>query len=124
MGLFKNVKRSANKTKLMKNLITAMDVYKYEEEKENKSWIEFYDFISNDDILGPIIKYYNADLNSIKELSHMIYSNGYGWEKGNFIPVAAFSFKKPLEYSLEYIQKNEMTYENNINFIFNLMKLL
>ena len=67
MGLFSHLKRSNDKSKLMARLIDALKEPNQTDEIDI-AMRNFYDYIRNDALLGPIIKKYNADYETIKHL--------------------------------------------------------
>lgn len=112
MGLINELKRSNKKTKLMKKLEVALCNSTYEKKEEFDSvFDEFYEFISNDKILGPIIQIYSVDPKLIKKTMEQLYCLGLRYVKGQFVPVSAFSFARPLTYMLKSLKNNTDIYE-------------
>jgi len=118
MGLFKSLKRSNEKTKMMKKLIAICDVQYYdpvkgfnenvpsEEEREHVQK-EFYDYIYNDEILGSILKQHNISYDKFDEYLNQLLALGMGWARGRYIPVDVFSFGRELEYFLTAMENEE-----------------
>ena len=88
----------------MAQLIDALQFSKDVNEIDQKMQ-QFYDFISADYILGPIIKKYGADYKVIKHLILMLDEScggAYGgWYKNQYIPVSTFGFATSLECALK-----------------------
>ena len=97
-------KRTTSKTKLMANLNKAL-VYRDNPEELENCYQEFYNFIINDDVLGPIMKKHNCSLENMKELMTWLEATGYQIYKNQYIPTFAFSFAKPLEFFLTETEK-------------------
>lgn len=103
MGFFAQVKRSKDKTKLMAQLIDALknphDVATIENRLK-----AFYDYISVDDILSPIISKYDADYDTVKalilKLDEAVGGHYGGWYRNQYIPVSTFGFSTSLECAL------------------------
>lgn len=124
MGLFDFFKRTSGKTEAMKKLIKVLDVVAYDpvkgfnknipskEEREN-ALKEFFEFISSDEILAPILKEYGVDYKMFNYYMSMMLQNGWGWENGRYIPVDVFSFGKEMRFFLESMKNNE-----DINLIY------
>lgn len=97
-------KRSKEKTKLMAQLIDAFrnpnDTEVIEQRIKN-----FYDYICVDQLLGPIIRKYDADYETIKtlilRLDEAVGGHYGGWHRNQYIPVSTFGFSKTLEYVLK-----------------------
>jgi len=123
MGFFAQLKRSNNKTKLMNNLIKALDNPRDTETIENTARA-FYDFISQDYLLGPIIRKYNSNYATVKQLilrlNEAVGGKYGGWIKGQYLPVATFGFTKSLECALDLHQKGASIE----SLVFNLQKLM
>ena len=104
MGLFAQIKRSREKTKLMGELIDALKDSPYSPTTENKIKA-FYNYISTDYILGPIIAKYNADCEIVKmlilKLDEAVGGHYGGWYRNQYIPVSTFGFSKSLECALK-----------------------
>ena len=107
MNILKHIKRSKEKSVLMGRLIDTLDYTRGKKTEENKeeAFENFYKFIINDEILGSILKKYNADYKTVKFWIEYLNAQGYGWYKNNYIPVSAFSFVKPLTFIMEEINK-------------------
>lgn len=107
--MFNFFRRSGEKTKIMAKLNNALINHLGEEEKD-KCYTEFYEFISNDDILGPILKRHNCSLDQMERMMIVLEANGYQIYKNQYIPTFAFSFAKPLEYYLTEFDKETPIY--------------
>lgn len=127
MGIF-NFFRSSNKSKLMKKMIKTMDITYYNstngfnnnipsKEERERTYREFFEYISNDYILGNILNQHNVTYEKFKFYIELMNSNGWGWNNGRYIPVDVFSFGKEMRYFLTSIENNEkmeMIYSNLI----------
>lgn len=104
MGIFQSFKRSFQKSKIMRKLIRRIDCKnnEYDSEEQDKTLKEFYDFIYNDCVLGELLKKYDMDFASFDKIFQCYLNNGcIGWQGTDYLPVALFSFKNPLEYILQ-----------------------
>ena len=104
MGFFFQFKRSAQKSKLMTRLISALNDSRDAQETDC-AIKNFYDYINCDYILGPIIKKYGADYLTIKKLilalDEAVGGKYGGWYKNQYIPVSTFGFSESLECALK-----------------------
>ena len=113
MGLFGFLGRSNNKTKEMVKVQKAFvdclekdgslknfDVYLY----------NYYDFISNDEVLGQVIRNHSLTADKMVDYFHLLLANGYEAHKGYLIPLYVFSFAKPMDYFLTEINKGTPIY--------------
>ena len=118
MGIFNFLKRSSNKTNLMKKMIQIMDLKYYDpikgfnnnipsKEEKEKVYSEFFEYISSDDILGNILNEHNISYENFKFYIELMLSNGWGWNNGRYIPVDVFSFGKEMRYFLTAMENNE-----------------
>lgn len=118
MGILNFLKRTNNKTNMMKKLINIMDVTFYDSvngfnnnipsnEQIEQVYNEFYTFIFSDEILGNILKKHSVTYNEFKDYLDLMKRNGWGWNNGRYIPVDVFSFAKEMEYFLNSIEKND-----------------
>ena len=118
MGLFKALKRSSDKTKMMKKLIKVCDVQYYDPEKgfndnvpsqEEREMVqkEFYEYIYKDEILGAILKKHKVSYDDFDEYLNQLQGLGLGWSNGRYVPVDVFSFGRELEYFLTAMENNE-----------------
>lgn len=123
MGLFAQLRRSNTKTKLMNNLIKALDNPRDTEGIENAT-MAFYDFISQDYLLGPIIGKYNSNYATAKQLilslNEAVGGKYGGWVNGQYLPVSTFGFTQSLECVLELHQKGASIE----SLVYNLKKLM
>lgn len=103
MGLFSQIKRSRDKTRLMAKVIDALKDIHNKQAIDNAIW-DYYNFIANDYILGKIITYYNADYELVRylilELNEMCGGEFGSWIRGQYLPVSTFGFSNSLEYAL------------------------
>lgn len=110
MGILKQLKRSKEKSKLMRELINSLDFqssnYSKYKDRVNENYDKFYDYICTDYILGPVIKSHNVDKNQIFEYMNRLVALGYGWVKNQYVPVCAFSFAESLNYVLTAIEQD------------------
>lgn len=104
MGFFAQLKRSNTKTKLMNNLIKALDNPRDTQTIELTARA-FYDFIAQDYLLGPILRKYNASYALVKQLilrlNEAVGGKYGGWMKGQYLPVSTFGFTQSLECVLK-----------------------
>lgn len=123
MGFWAQLKRSNTKTKLMRNLIKALDNPRDTESIE-KAISAFYNFISQDYLLGPVIGKYDADYATVKQLilrlDKAVGGKYGGWVKGQYLPVSTFGFTKSLECVLD-LHQNGASIES---LVYNLGKLM
>lgn len=116
MGIIGFLKRSKEKSNKMKNLIDAMENqpiigWMEYEEKRQALFNDFYSYIYNDEILGPIIKSHRVSKEAIEEYMSRLQMMGYGWDKSAYIPVSAFAFPNTLEYVLKAIENDTNIHE-------------
>ncbi len=118
MGLFKSLKRSSEKTKMMKKLIGVCDVQYYDpvkgfnentpsKEETELIYKEFYEYISNDELLGSILKKHKITYEKFEEYLNQLLALGMGWSRGRYIPVDVFSFGREMEYFLSAMENEE-----------------
>ena len=128
MGIIKFLKRSFEKTNMMKKLINVMDVTYYDsvngfnknipsKEQIEQVYNEFYDFIVKDEILGKVLNQHNITYDVFKYYLNLMKSEGWGWSNGRYIPVDVFSFAKEMEYFLKAVDNNEEIYMIYSNLI-------
>ena len=106
MGLFSFIKRSREKTNLIKKMIKVLDSTNNDSEKETVLK-DFFEFISEDKILGAVLKEHKVSYDEFNYYIKLMCMNGFGWHKGRYIPVDVFSFAKEMEYFLTAIEKEE-----------------
>lgn len=114
MGILKELKRSKEKTKMMKNLIDKINNTPWDDrEKVKETFYEYLDYLEKDYILGPILKKYNVDRNILYEYMQRLNAMG-GGSNSYYLGVDAFSFAQPLDYLLSSIKEeksfNEILY--------------
>ena len=118
MGLFKSIKRSSDKTKMMKKLIKVCDVQYFDPEKgfndnapskEERESVQkdFYEYICKDEVLGAILKKHKISYDDFDEYLNQLLACGMGWSHGRYIPVDVFSFSRELEYFLTAMENKE-----------------
>jgi hypothetical protein len=104
MEFFMSIKRSMEKTKVMGKLIDALKDSPYSPNTETQIKA-FYDYISADYILGPIIAKYNANYEIVKmlilKLNETVGGHYGGWYRNQYIPVSTFGFSNSLECALK-----------------------
>ena len=124
MSLMSFFKRTSDKTKVMQKLIKVLDVVAYDpvngfnknlpsKKEKEMAHTEFFQYISNDKILGGVLKEYNFDYDKYRYYMDYILQNGWGWENGRYLPVDVFSFEKEMRFFLESMKNNE-----DINLIY------
>ena len=104
MGLFSQLKRSNDKSKVMAQLINALKG-PINSREVDVAMRAFYTYICDDFLLGPIIQKYNADYDTVKylilKLDESVGGWYGGWHKNQYIPVSTFSFSRSLECALK-----------------------
>jgi hypothetical protein len=108
--------------------INPTDFSKYSDPEEAElAKRKFYDFISDDYILGPILKKHTITYETFKKILDKYLALGYNyWDGPNHIPVSLFSFSNSLNYimSNKAIFERESTYNEIIEFCYNSIKTL
>lgn len=109
MGLFSGIKRSAEKSKKMRNLINAIDWEgpKYGMVDAQVVFDDFYEYISNDIYLKPIIDNHNVSKTEMLEYMEKLRWKGFGWSGSAYIPVSSFGFPNTLDYVLGAIENDD-----------------
>lgn len=108
MGIIKELKRSIKKTNAMKKMIKSLQYGSNIDGKE--AMINFFDCISKDSILGPILLQYGIKYEEFGKIFDRFLALGYNrWEGNDYLPVSIFSFKAPLIYILS----NKDAFSNN-----------
>ena len=105
INIFKQLKRSGNKTQEMIKLSKAYVDCNGDFRIFEKYIRDYYDFISKDELLGQYIKMFNLTSNEMVDYYHLLLANGFIEHKGYLIPTYVFSFSEPLKYFLSEIRK-------------------
>ena len=104
MGLFKQLARSAKKSKFMKEVIREeLKTYEleYDSDKAQIARKALYDYLCQDEILCELARKFTFEQFD----NSMSYLKAYGFKyskSGDYIPVATFCFLNPLAFSVNF----------------------
>lgn len=98
MGLMKEFKRSAKKSKKITQISRAMCGMS---SKIKNPFEELYILCETDPYLSIVLIKEGGNREIIETIFNYFRAFGYGWTKGHYIPVSAFAFTVPFEYLLQ-----------------------